>query len=109
RWDRTPRAAARTTNVHLNDDIIELVYSAAVDSAVWPAAIDRLSASFDGIAAGLYVGDLLEKRVDLVTVQGIDSAYVQSYVARYLADENPWAIPSMQQCGYVRTDTALDE
>ena len=95
--------------MHLNDDIIELVYSAAVDSAVWPAAIDRLSASFDGIAGGLYVGDLLEKRVDLVTVQGIDSAYVQSYVARYLADENPWAIPSMQQCGYVRTDTALDE
>src|SRR5690606_21873486 len=65
--------------------------------------------SFGGIAAGLYIGDLAEKRVELVTLQGIDSAYVESYVARYLADENPWAIPSLQQCGYVRTDTALDD
>lgn len=92
-----------------NDDIIELVYSAAVDSTAWPEAVRRLSVSFGATGAGLYVGDAAERRVELVTIQGIDETYVNSYVSRYLVDENPWAVEPLQQCGYVRTDTALDE
>ncbi len=91
-----------------NDDIIDLAYSAAVDPAGWPRAVRSLSTRYNAIAAGLYVGDLAARRVDLISLEGISPGYVKSYVDDHLCG-NPWSIAQMQQVGYVRTDTALDE
>ncbi|HEY8554521.1 MAG TPA: hypothetical protein VIL43_08285 [Burkholderiales bacterium] len=91
-----------------NDDIIDLAYSAAVDPDGWPRAVRSLSTRYNAIAAGLYVGDLAARRVDLISLEGISPGYVKSYVDDHLCD-SPWSIAQMQEVGYVRTDTALDE
>lgn len=89
------------------DTIIQLVYTAAVDPQVWPAAVRAMSNAFDATAAGLYVGNFSAREVRLVSLLGIESTYVKSYVDRFLCD-NPWNVDAMQEPGYVRTDTSLD-
>ncbi len=94
--------------MHSNDDIIDLAYSAAVDPAVWPQAVRSMSRRYEAIAAGLYVADFAARRVEMLSVQGIDPSYVKSYVDDHLCD-NPWSIDAMQAVGRIRTDTSLDD
>lgn len=90
------------------DDIIDLAYSAAVDPALWPQAICSMSRRYGAIAAGLYVADFTGRRIERLSIQGIEPSYVKRYVDEYLCD-NPWGIDAMQAVGRIRTDTSLDE
>lgn len=90
------------------DDIIDLAYSAAVDPTVWPEAVRSMSRRYEAIAAGLYVADFTERRVERLAIQGIEPSYVKRYVDDFLC-ENPWSIDAMQAVGWIRTDTSLDE
>src|SRR5690606_13264720 len=56
----------------------------------------------------LYVADFAARRVEMLSVQGIDPSYVKSYVDDHLCD-NPWSIDAMQAVGRIRTDTSLDD
>ena len=90
------------------DDIIDLAYSAAVDPTVWPEAVRSMSRRYEAIAAGLYVADFTERRVERLAIQGIEPSYVKRYVDDFLC-ENPWSIDAMQAVGWIRTETSLDE
>lgn len=90
------------------DDIIDLAYSAAVDPTVWPQAVRSMSRRYEAIAAGLYVADFTERRVEMLSIRGIGPSYVKRYVDDFLC-ENPWSIDAMQAVGWIRTDTSLDE
>lgn len=90
------------------DDIIDLAYSAAVDPTVWPQAVRSMSRRYEAIAAGLYVADFTERRVERLAIQGIEPSYVKRYVDDFLC-ENPWSIDAMQAVGWIRTETSLDE
>jgi DNA-binding CsgD family transcriptional regulator len=94
--------------VHCNDQIIELVYSAAIDAAAWPAAVRTISAQYRAVAAGLYATDLDAGAVELICLEGITGDCVETYVDQFLRD-NPWSLPAMQAPGRVRSDTSLDE
>jgi len=90
------------------DTIIDLAYSAAVEPEIWPQAVQSMSSAYRAVASGIYVGDFAARRVELISLNGIESSYVKRYVDDYLC-ENPWSIDSMQGVGRVRTDTSLDE
>jgi len=94
--------------VRSTDDIIDLAYSAAVDPTVWPEAVRSMSRRYEAIAAGLYVADFTERRVERLAIQGIEPSYVKRYVDDFLC-ENPWSIDAMQAVGWIRTETSLDE
>lgn len=90
------------------DQIIENIYSAALDPEAWPVAMRSLQRRFDGVSTGLYSADTVAGTVSLVHLRGIAPDYVDSYVDRYLRD-NPWsAVPELQRPGRVRTDKSLD-
>jgi DNA-binding CsgD family transcriptional regulator len=89
--------------------IIEGVYSAALEPALWPATVRTLREDFACVSAGLYIDDLKRKRLDLVHLSGIDPAYVRAYVEQY-ARNNPWSeAHALQIAGRVRTEQSLDE
>lgn len=91
------------------DQIIDHVYSAALDRSAWPTAIGAMQAYFRGSSAGLYLADLKQGQVSLVHLQDIAPDYVDVYVDRYLRD-NPWSgVRELQSPGRVRTDSSLDE
>lgn len=90
------------------DDIIDLVYSAAVDAAAWPQAVRSMARSYDAIAAGIYIANFAEPGIEQLSLQGITQPYVKRYVDEHLC-ENPWSIAGMQDAGRIRTDTSLDE
>ena len=90
------------------DTIIDLAYSAAVEPELWPRAVRSMSSDYNAIAAGIYIGDFAARRVELISLYGIEPSYVKSYVEDHLC-ENPWSIDTMQAVGRVRTDTSLDE
>jgi DNA-binding CsgD family transcriptional regulator len=91
------------------NQIVEDIYSAALDASAWPQAMRSLQRRFGGTSAGLYCADIQSGDVTLVHLRDIDPDYVDCYVDRYLK-ANPWsAVPQLQAPGRVRTDTSLDE
>lgn len=89
--------------------IIERVYAAALDGAVWPTAVRSLQQDFACTSAGLYIANVRKGTADLVHVNDIDPAYVQTYIRHFLRD-NPWSeVPQLQAPGEIRTDWSLDE
>ncbi len=90
------------------DTIIDLAYSAAVDPGAWPRAMRSISRHYNAIATGIYVGDLAARDVGLISLCGISTSYVKSYVDHYLCD-NPWTLDAMQAVGRIRNDGSLDE
>lgn len=88
--------------------IIDQIYAAALDVTAWPAVLHELQQLFGGIAVGLYTADKSNGRVSLIEVRGVDSGYLERYVAEHLLD-NPWAQASeLQRQGHIRTDRSLD-
>lgn len=88
--------------------IIEHVYSAALNPSRWPAAVRCMQRQFECAAAGFYVQDLRRNTLDLVHVNGVDSAYQRTYRDRYV-QANPWNEPELQAPGKIRTEGTLDE
>ncbi len=89
--------------------IIDDIYTAAVDSSAWPAAVGGLQSYFDCASAGIYTADIRSGTAKIVHVHGITPHYIDSYVDHYLR-ESPFArIPEFQVPGKIRTDRSLDE
>lgn len=89
--------------------IIDQIYAAALDVNAWPAVLRALQKLFDCNAAGLYAADMMNGRVSLIELRGIDPDYLERYIADHLLD-NPWAkVPELQRQGHIRTDLSLDE
>lgn len=89
--------------------LIDQIYNAATDAAVWPDVVRSVQAMFRSKSVGIYCADMRDGQVSLVELRDIDPAYVRDYVDHYLCD-NPWlAVPELQVPGRIRTDRSLDE
>lgn len=89
--------------------IIDGIYAAAVDRAMWPQVVDDLRTAYRCRAAGFYVAELALGAVDILGMRGIDDDQIRVYVDRYLCD-NPWShTPELQKEGFLRTERSLDE
>jgi DNA-binding CsgD family transcriptional regulator len=89
--------------------IIDGIYAAALDRAMWPQVVDDLRTAYRCRAAGFYVADLAHGAVDILGMRGIDDEQVRVYVDRHLCD-NPWIhTPELQGEGVLRTEHSLDQ
>jgi DNA-binding CsgD family transcriptional regulator len=91
------------------NQLIDRIYTAATDAAVWPEVMKSLQSEFRCTSVGLYCADMRSGDVSVVELRDIDPGYVRDYVDYYLKD-NPWcAVPELQIPGRIRTDRSLDE
>lgn len=87
--------------------LIDQVYTAALDSAGWPRVQENLEQLFDCIASGINTVRPAQGKTSLVKLSAIDAALLDCYIERFLYN-TPWLdIPALQRQGYLRTDRAL--
>ena len=58
--------------MHEANEIIDRIYTAAVDPAAWREAVHAIRVHYGAISAGLYEADLQSGTVQLVHLEGID-------------------------------------
>ncbi|HEY2177337.1 MAG TPA: PAS domain-containing protein [Caulobacteraceae bacterium] len=69
-------------------ELIGAIYDAALDEALWPAALGRICGFVGGIATNLFAHDAALARVALYHQWGADPAWEQAYIDTY-ARMNP--------------------
>lgn len=89
------------------NELIELIYDAALDPVHWDAVIHRLREDFQSIAAGFFV-QTADQRLDGSYGIGLDKSEMEKY-GQHFAQNNPWfTTPGLMKPGRVLTDRSLE-
>jgi DNA-binding CsgD family transcriptional regulator/PAS domain-containing protein len=104
-----PGAYMRRSATVTPDNVVDRIYTAALDQDAWAPAIEGMEQMFDGHACGIYVSELHRQEARLIHIRGMDPDYLAYYIAHYLFD-NPWTkYVRLQRPGAIRTEHTLDE
>lgn len=106
-----PKDIARNSGGVMDDDryneLIELIYDAALNPVHWDAVIQRMREEFHSIAAGFFV-QTADQRLDGSYVLGMDNSEMERY-GQHFAQNNPWfTTPGLMMPGRVLTDRSLE-
>jgi DNA-binding CsgD family transcriptional regulator len=94
----------------LSADLIDAVYRAALEPDAWDDVIELMRAPFPSTVQAFYLLHLEPRRVEPVCVAGLDTRWLRSFDALYIAPENPWMRVSrfLHRPGVVRTTERLE-
>lgn len=71
-------------NVSQFSSVIGDIYDAALDSTLWPDALQKIAGFVGGPAAALYAKDTIRKTGIAFHVSGIEPSFTQSYFEKYV-------------------------
>ena len=95
----------------LPEELIDAVYRAALDPAVWDDVMRLMDQRFPSAAQTFYFLHLAPRRVQPVSLRGIAPRWVSAFDEHYFARDNPWIALTrrLHRPGVVRTNERLDD
>ncbi|MCU0919984.1 MAG: helix-turn-helix transcriptional regulator [Burkholderiaceae bacterium] len=95
---------------HVPEELTDAVYRAALDPRVWREVMQAIGSRFPSEAQTFYLLHMQPRRVQPVSLQGIDLAWVQRFDGLYFLPDNPWMrlTGKLHVPGLVRTNPRLD-
>lgn len=66
-------------------ELIDCVYSAAIDVTLWPTVLGRIASAFGGVQATIYSHDIRRGGADVQAHWGLDAPYLRSYTDDFAA------------------------
>lgn len=94
----------------LQEELIDAVYSAALDPAAWQDVMPLMRSAFPSTAQTFYFLDRETKQVRPVSLAGVQPHWVSHFNPLYFAPDNPWMQVTRQlhRPGVVRTTERLE-
>ena len=94
----------------LSEELTDAVYRAALEPPAWDDVMQSMKHSFPSVAQTFYLLHMQPRRIQPVSLAGIEPAWVRSFDALYFAADNPWIrmTQHLHRPGVVRTNERLD-
>jgi DNA-binding CsgD family transcriptional regulator/GAF domain-containing protein len=94
----------------LPEELTDAVYRAALEPAAWGDVMRSMNQRFPSAAQTFYFLHLRPRRVQPVSLVGVEPQWLRSFDELYFADDNPWIrlTRHLHRPGVVRTNERLD-
>lgn len=94
----------------LLDELTDAVYRAALEPPAWGDVMALMKRAFPSVVQTFYVLHTASRRIQPVSLCGIEPRWIRSFNELYFAPDNPWMRVSkaLHQPGIVRTNERLD-
>ena len=94
----------------LPEELTDAVYRAALEPAAWDDVMRLMNPSFPSAAQTFYILHLEPRRVQPVSLVGIEPRWLRTFDQHYFASDNPWIrlTQRLHRPGVVRTNERLD-
>lgn len=94
----------------LPEELTAAVYGAALDPLAWGDVMQAMQRGFPSLAQTFYLLHMQPRRVQPVSLVGIESKWLRSFDELYFAPDNPWirVTGRLHRPGVVRTNERLD-
>lgn len=92
------------------EELTDAVYRAALEPLAWNDVMLSMKRSFPSAAQTFYLLHMQPRRIQPVSLAGIEPAWLRSFDALYFAPDNPWIrmTQHLHRPGVVRTNERLD-
>ena len=93
------------------EDLVDTVYRAALEPTAWNEVMRMMDDCFPSVAQTFYFLHLEPRRVQPVSLLGVEPKWVGSFDEHYFAPDNPWIglTQRLHRPGVVRTNERLDQ
>jgi DNA-binding CsgD family transcriptional regulator/PAS domain-containing protein len=94
----------------LPEELTNAVYHAALEPQAWDDVMQSMKRSFPSVAQTFYLLHMQPRRIQPVSLVGIEPAWIRNFDSLYFAADNPWIRMTQQlhRPGIVRTNERLD-
>lgn len=95
---------------YLSEDLTDAVYRAALEPQAWDEVMQAMRGAFPSQAQTFYLLHMQPRRIQPLSLAGVEPHWVRSFDELYFAADNPWMRVSKQlhRPGIVRTNERLD-
>ncbi|HEX2539655.1 MAG TPA: helix-turn-helix transcriptional regulator [Caldimonas sp.] len=95
----------------LPDELIDAVYRVVLDPGAWQDVMGLMRRTFPSAAQTFYFLHLHPRRVQPVSLAGVEPAWLKTFDELYFAPDNPWIrlTERLHRPGVVRTNERLDD
>lgn len=106
----TPPRAAMPPARHLSEDLTDAIYRAALEPQAWDDVMQAMRSAFPSQAQTFYLLHMQPRRIQPVSLVGIEPRWVRNFDELYFAADNPWIRMTrhLHRTGVVRTNERLD-
>ncbi len=97
-------------NDSLSPDLLDAVYRSALEPQAWDEVMQLMRRSFPSSAQTFYFLHLQPRRIQPVSLAGIEPKWVRNFNEHYFAPDNPWIrlTQRLHRPGVVRTTERLE-
>lgn len=97
-------------NHPLSQELLDAVYRSALEPQAWDDVMQLMKRSFPSIAQTFYFLHLQPRRIQPVSLAGIEPKWVRNFNEYYFAPDNPWIrlTQRLHRPGVVRTTERLE-
>lgn len=94
----------------LPEELTDAVYRAALEPQAWDDVMQSMRLSFPSVAQTFYLLHMQPRRIQPISLAGIEPKWIRSFDELYFAADNPWIRMTQQlhRPGIVRTNERLD-
>ena len=92
------------------EELTDAVYRAALDPTGWGEVMQSTKRHFPSVAQTFYLLHMQPRRIQPISLAGIEPAWIRAFDELYFAADNPWIRMTQQlhRPGVVRTNERLD-